>query len=319
MTSPIRFRILLIDDDYEMNTRLEGLLNGCRISISGIQVVPEVDRVDVAMEERSDKPGFWKIRESTLQRIDLLSKTPTYNLVIADFGFVPRQVQEALWGKDSTLTPTKEEVRGKVLNIRDLRSEFEEWSNHSEQGPKRKNVFTSARRVVLRSFGSRLGFDIFGPVVPTRSRVTQATFPAAEIVTMDLRQEFFGNDEFYEIYERPDGRDFYRHLVGTYTMRLLESEMLRHITAYSRQIRVRRSVFNIAAFAGAVAVIGGVVQYLSNSGFQLLGQGRSVGWLFVAAGLVSLVLGALFLSLTFEWFARTVVRWIGPEDEFGSD
>jgi hypothetical protein len=315
----LRFRILLIDDDYEMNTRLEKILSGCRISIDKVDVTPEVDRLDVDLEERDDKPGFWRISESTLKRIRVLSNTPSYDLVITDFGLVPPQVQKALWGDGTGRDPTKEEIKSKILTVRDLRFQFEAWSELEKTHAKRKNVFTAARRVLLISFASRKGFEAFGPVVPNRSHETQGAFPTARILPLDSRQEFFGNDEFYDIYESARGRDLYRYLLGTYSIRIVELEMIKHVMSQSKKIRVRRSVFNIALFAGAIAVIGGVTQYLSNLALQLLSQGKTIGWWLLALGLVSLVLGALSLALTFEWFARTVVRWIGPEEEFNSE
>lgn len=313
----IRFRILLIDDDAEMNSRLEGLLTGCRLSVGGIEVVPEVDRVDVALEEKTEQPGIWRIKEETLKQLHFLSQSPGYNLVMTDFGFVTDEAKDILWGRDRSRKPTKNDAKGRILSIRDLRLQFEEWRTHVGQRRSAAwNVFTSARRVILRSFASRLAFDILGPVIPNRSLETQAAFPNAEIVAIDSRQEFFGNDEFYEIYERPDGRDFYRYLVGTYSTRVIESEMLRHVIKITKNLRIKRSVFNIALFAGAVTLIGGAAQYLSGIGLGLLDQGRPMGWWFIVGGLLALVFGALGLSLTFEWFARTVVRWVGPEEEF---
>jgi hypothetical protein len=319
MSHSIRFRILLIDDDYDMNTRLEKMLSGCRVSIDGVDVVPQIDRLDVDLEESDDSPGFWKIKDSALKRIQVLSIRPRYDLVITDFGLVPPQVQKALWGEDLSRHPTREEIKSKILTIRDLKSQFENWCNSECPELKFKNLFTAARQVLLISFASKLGFDAFGPVVPNRSRETQGAFPAAGIVALDSRLEFFGNDEFYDVYERPRGRDFYRFLLGTYSVRIVELEMLRHVISDLKKIRVRRSVFNIAVFAGAIAVIGGVTQYLSNAGLQLITQGSMIGWWLIAIGAVTLIVGAVSLSLTFEWFARTVVRWIGPEEEFISE
>jgi hypothetical protein len=316
MFSSIRFRILLIDDDHDMNTRLEKMLSGCRVSINGVGVVPQIDRLDVDLEERDDKPGFWKIKESTLRQIQILSESPRYNLVVTDFGLVPLEVQRALWGEGHTRQPSREEVKSKILTVRDLKSEFENWSKLECPKLRDRNVFTSANRVLLISFASRLGIDAFGPVVPNRSRETQGAFPSAGIVPLDSRQEFFGNDEFYDVYESSRGRDFYRYLLGTYAVRIVELEMLKSAMSDSNRIRVRRSVFNIAAFAGCIAVIGGVSNYLSNIGVQLVSSGNTLGWWLVATGLVALVAGALVLSFSFEWFARTVVRWIGPEEEF---
>src|ERR1051325_2001160 len=115
MFSSIRFRILLIDDDHDMNTRLEKMLSGCRVSINGVEVVPQIDRLDVDLEERDDKPGFWKIKESTLRQIQILSESPRYNLVVTDFGLVPPEVQRALWGENHTQQPSREEVKSKIL------------------------------------------------------------------------------------------------------------------------------------------------------------------------------------------------------------
>jgi len=51
----------------------------------------------------------------------------------------------------------------------------------------------------------------------------------------------------------------------------------------------------------------------------LLKVEQSLGWWFIVAGLLLLIIGALALSLTFEWFTRNVVRWIGLEEEFSHD
>lgn len=315
----LRFRILLIDDDYDMNTRLERILSGCRVSVSGGNVVvPQIDRLDVDLEERSDKPGYWKIKDSTLERVRLLSELPQYDLVITDFGLVPPQVQKALWGEDNTREPSTQEVKNKILTIRDLKSQFEEWSASGNQ-IKTKNLFTAARRVLLISMVSNKSIEAFGPVVPNRSQETQGAFPSAQILPLDSRHVFFGDDKFYEIYDSAIGRQFYRYILGTYSIRIVELEMLKHALPSARQMRVRRSVFNIATFAGAVAAIGVATQYLSNTGLQLISQGRAVGWWIMVTGLASLVLGAVVLSLTFEWFARRVVQWVGPEEDFTSE
>ena len=308
------FRILLIDDDVEMNTRMEKVLSGHRLSVGRTEVIPQVDRLDVSLEQRGD---YWKISETTLKRLHLLSRSPRYDLVMADFGFATEEAKDILWGKDRSRHPTKEDAKGRLLTVRDLRYQFEEWAEEVATKAKGSvNVFTAARRVVLRSFASRLAFDILGPVVPDRSNQTQQAFPNADVLPVDSRQEFFATDEFYDIYERPDGRDFYRYLVGTYSLRIIESEMLRYLVRLSGKLRVRRSVFNIAVFAAAVAAIGGVAQYLAGLGFGFIDRGQSTGWWLFGAGLLLLVLGALALGLTFEWFARSVIRWVGAEEEF---
>lgn len=314
----IPFRILLIDDDYDMNTRLERMLSGCRVSVNGANVVPQIDRLDVDLEERSDKPGYWKITKSTLEHVKRLSQQPHYDLIITDFGLVPPQVQKALWGENNTREPSTEEIKNKILTIRDLKYQFEEWSALGDQ-TKRNNLFTAAPRVLLISMASNKGFEAFGPVVPNRSQETQGAFPGATILPLDSRHEFFGNDKFYEIYDSPKGRQFYRYILGTYSIRIVELEMLKHAFPSAKKMRVRRSVFNIATFAGAIAAIGVAAQYLENTGLQLITQGRAIGWWIMVMGLSCLILGAIILSLTFEWFARRVVQWVGPEEEFTPD
>jgi hypothetical protein len=315
----LRFRILLIDDDFEMNAKLERLLSN-PIAVDHLKVIPQVDYVDVRLEEDNNRKGYWNISETTLKQLQRYSRFPNYDLVMVDFGFATEEAKDILWGKDRTRTPTKEEAKGRLLTIRDLQIQYEDWQNKAaKNAAKNNNVFTAARRVILRSFASRMAFDMLGPVEHSRRPETQKAFPNADVIAIDSRQEFFGGDEFYDIIERPDGRDYYRYLVGTYSKRVIESEVLRRLIKLSGKLQVRRSVLNIALFAGSIAVIGGVSQYLANLGFGFLDRGQSVGWWFFIAGLLALISGALTLALSFEWFARAIVRWIGPEEEFGRE
>lgn len=113
-----------------------------------IDVKPEVERLDVVLDE-------------TLRRLSLLSQTPYYNLIISDFGFVEDKAKDILWGKERDRKPTREDAKGRILTIRDLRAQFEEWRNLTEKKPSRnKNVFAAARRVIIRNFASRLAIHI---------------------------------------------------------------------------------------------------------------------------------------------------------------
>ncbi|HWM26120.1 MAG TPA: DUF308 domain-containing protein [Chthoniobacterales bacterium] len=299
------YRILLIDDDKEMNDRLSRLLTGHRIHAGDVTVSFAVDVVQVAV--MSDQPGYWRFDKGTLDTLKTVSER-SYDLVMADYGLVDDAAKDILWGQDRTRSPTRQEAKGRLLTLKDLSEQYV-----AKVGVTSPNIFLSARQVCLRSFASKLAFDLAGPVHPDRVIVTKAAFPNAEVQAFDPRNEIYGGDAYYSFYDQADGREFYRQLVGHHVLSVAELYVLRTLLARASRLRVRRSVFNIALFAGCVAVVGGATQYLAAIG---LNRSQESGWLYLVAGFAVLVFGALLLSMYFEAFSRRVIQWVGSESDF---
>jgi CheY-like chemotaxis protein len=299
------YRILLIDDDKEMNDRLVGLLSGHRIHAGDMTVSFAVEVVQVGV--MSDQPGYWRFDENTIDSLKLVS-TRSYDLIMADYGLVDDAAKDILWGKDRSRCPTRQEAKGRLLTLQDLSQQYA-----AKVGAKWPNIFLSARQVHLRSFASRLAFDLAGPVYPERENVTKAAFPNAKVRSFDPRNEIYGGDAYYAFYDQVDGREFYRQLVGHHILSVAERYVLRALLAQAGRLRVRRSVFNIAVFAGCITIMGGATQYLATIG---LNGDQESGWLYLALGFVVLVVGALLLSMYFEAFSRQVIRWVGSESDF---
>ncbi|HWR83367.1 MAG TPA: hypothetical protein VN285_08695 [Candidatus Deferrimicrobium sp.] len=311
----IRYRLILIDDDEDMNVALEKLLAGHRVVHEDVTVILDIHHVDVELDEIPEQPGFWKVSEKTIRNIERVSRNGPYDLVIADFGFAEEKAKEILWGKDRSRRPSREEAKGRLLTIRDLAHQYHSHLRDEGYGVDKNNsLFLSTGDVLLRSMASRMAFDILGPVIPNRVNETKSAFANAAIDPIDPRNEFYGGDTFYHMYE-PDGRDFYRQLVCAYTIRALESHVLRTLIRASKRPGISRSVFNIAIFAGSVALVGGLTQYLGGIGLSLVVSGQSIGWWILVGGVTVLAGGALLLSLYFEAFSRAVVRWVRPEKE----
>lgn len=226
----LTFRILLIDDDEAMLDRLENLLSGHRVCLCDIEVVSVVDRIDVALVRDQRLSNRWVISEATLAHLSALSHGSEHNLIMTDFSLTSSEVKELLWNGEPALAADGVKPRDMLLTVRDLRTQFEAWRTKHSHGRRRKNVFISAKRVILRSFVHRHEFDVLGPLVPDRLLVTQSAFPNATIIPFDTRQDLYANDTFYQFYTADGGREFYRQIVGTYYLRLVETEILRFLT-----------------------------------------------------------------------------------------
>jgi hypothetical protein len=226
MNKPITtpFKILLIDDDHEMNSQLHRLLEGHRIQLSGATIVPAVQIVDVALVQY--KPSYWRIAESTFIALDRVS-AESHDLLMVDFALTDEKAKDILWGRDRSRTATKAQAKNRLLTIRDLAEQYAKHLDRRRHRPARRNIFLETRRVVLRSMAPNLGFDILGPVVPNRLNETRAAFPNAYVAPLDPRNEFYGGDAYYDFYDRPRGREFYRQLVGSHYLRIVEAEVLR--------------------------------------------------------------------------------------------
>lgn len=305
MPSQMIYRILLIDDDKEMNDRLSRLLKGHRIHAGEVTVSFAVDVVQVGVT--SDQPAYWRFSDKTLDDLKTVSMR-SYDLVMADYGLVDDAAKDILWGKDRSRSPTRQEAKGRLLTLKDLSEQYA-----AKVGIDSPNIFLRAHQVHLRSFASRLAFDLAGPVYPDRENVTKAAFPNAEVRAFDPRNEIYGGDTFYSFYDQTDGREFYRQLVGHHMLSVAERYVLRTLLVRVDRLRVRRSVFNIALFAGCIAILGGATQYLATIGLQ---RGQESGWLYLVSGFAVLVGGALLLSMYFEAFSRRVIRWVGSENDF---
>jgi CheY-like chemotaxis protein len=218
------FKILLIDDDPEMNFILRRRLERYRLRVKDTVVIPKVDMIDVDLE-RAD-PGYWRIHTRTLRAMEKVSRQ-RHDLVVVDFGFADEEAKNILWGRNRVRRATREEARGRLLTVRDLSDQYAERIGRGVGASSGRNIFLTARRVVMRSFASRLAFDILGPVFPDRLDETKAAFPNAEIEAMDPRNEFYAGDEYYDYYDSERGRDFYRQLVGAFTVRVVEGQILR--------------------------------------------------------------------------------------------
>ncbi len=305
------YRILLIDDDKEMIKKLSHLLSGHRIHIGNFNLSIEVDSVLVRVEPviiESNK--YWRFTDDTIRDLEIASAR-RYDLVVADYGLVDDEAKDILWGKDRKRTPGREEAKGRILTLKDLAEQYAETI--SDGSP---NILLTASQVYLRSFASKLAFDILGPVNPDRVNATKAAFPNAKIDAFDTRNELYGGDAFYSFYKQKRGLEFYRQLVGHHMLLVVEKYILRTLITRAGRMRIRRSVLNIALFAGSVAVLGAATGYLAQIGQSLLAQKDSSGWWLIFAGLTFLGLGSLALSIYFESFARRIIRWIGPEEEF---
>jgi hypothetical protein len=318
----VPFRILLIDDDVKMNDLLEMDLEtvGKELDVKGFEFDVHVDRLDVKLVSDENRQTFFRFSNETFLALYRLSRSPRYDLIIADWGFADEEAQKVLWGKNNSRQPIREEAEGRLFNIRHLRTQFHDWL--TREGRKSGSIFLAARRVLLRSMVSKRYFDWFGGI-QERLKDAQAAFKNAEIIPFDPRNEFYGGDEYYQFYDckqpdHPDGRAFYRQLVKGYIRKVAVVEILIFFQRLSNRLRIRKSVFNIAAFAGAVTIIGSSTQYLGGTGLKLLASGQSVGWWFIGAGLFFLIFGSLTLALTFESFTRYTLRLLGPEDEFTS-
>lgn len=308
MSSQMTYRILLIDDDREMNDLLSRRLAGHRVDLGDTQVSFLVESVEVRVVP--ERPGYWRFADETIDCLKAVSSR-RYDLIMADYGLVDDEAKDILWGKDRQRTPTRDEAKGRVLTLRDLSRQYA-----ASVAPHSPNIFLAARDVYLRSFVSRLAFDLLGPVHPDRTTETQAAFPNAHVMPFDPRNELYGGDAFYSFYDQPGGRDFYRQLVAHHVISVVEGYILRGRLPDRRRLRLRRSVFNIALFAGSVALVGWAAQYLASVGASLFLNGNRDGWWWILAGLFVLAGGALLLSLYFEAFSRSVIRWVGPEDAF---
>lgn len=316
-----KFRMLLIDDDLEMNAKLQRLLAGTRTEASGIEVYAEVDRVDVVTERSPDGTDTWRISDGTLERINVLSRCPQYNLVLADFGFADDEAKQFLRRASGEKPVTKEFSRGRILTLLDLRQQYEAFVARREStGAVYRSIFHHADRVIMRSLASDEMLPTLGPVRKARLPEVKNAFPGtatSDVLALDTRELFFGEDRFYKLYcGLEKHREFYHHLFGSLAVPIVESEMLRYAVGLSQRHRVRRSLFNIAVFAGSVGVLGVAVQFLGGTGLTLLGKGRWPGWLLIAAGFVLLLAGSWALAIGFERFSRAVVRWVGHEDDF---
>jgi len=312
------FRVLIIDDDLAMNKRLAEIIKGLITSDFGITIVPQVDYLDIELEPQPGTASFWQINRRTLEKLDILSRSGQYDLVVSDYGFITEEGKSILWPEGRSAKPTVEDARGRILTLADLRNQYDEWLRTTSRKLDVHNLFDSTKRMLLRSFASKKAYDILVPVKERRVPVTQGLFPNAFIDPMDTRQEFFGaNDQFYGIYDDEKyGRAFYRHLVATYTARIVKREMYHYIAELTSKIRLRRSVFNIALFAGTVAAIGLGGQYLADIGISELQSGSTSGWVFILNGFLVIAVGAIVVAAGFEKFSRSIIRWVGSEENF---
>lgn len=311
-------RILVIDDDFEMNKHLVEIIKGLITTDFDVTVIPKVDHLDIELEPQFDKNYYWQISRGTLEKLDILSQSGAYDLVISDYGFITEEGKAILWPEGRAAKPTVEDAKGRILTLADLRIQYEDWLRINSRKLSRDNLFDSTKRMIFRSFASKKAYDILGPVIERRVPVTQGVFPNAFIDPMDTRQEFFGsNDQFYGIYDDENyGRPFYRHLVATYTARIVKREIYRFIVELRSKIRLKRSVFNIALFAGVVASIGLGAQFLADIGITQLSAGNNSGWLFILNGFLVITIGALIVAARFEKFSRSIIRWFNSEENF---
>jgi hypothetical protein len=218
------FSILLIDDDRHMNKMLRRLIEGHRVDVAGLIFAPKVEAVNVALTRY--KRSYWRVAEETLLALQRASAR-LYDLVMIDFGFADEEAQDILWGKDRSRVASKKEAKGRLLTIRDLGEQYAKSLAARRRAPKPRNLFLEARRVLLRSMAPNLGIDILGPVFPNRLNETRAAFPNAHVRALDPRNEFYAGDTYYHFYEQPRGRDFYRQLVGSHYLRIVEAYVLR--------------------------------------------------------------------------------------------
>lgn len=155
----LKYRILLIDDDYEMNTKLDGLLSGHRIIIDKIEIIPEIDRVDVLLEKMGDGSDQWRISDKTLEAIHFLSRNPYYDLIMTDFSLATQEAKDILWQRKPLTDLTSDAANGLLLTVRDLKLQYQAWEFTIIHKKSKVNIFSAARRVILRSFVHRLDLD----------------------------------------------------------------------------------------------------------------------------------------------------------------
>jgi hypothetical protein len=316
--SRLVFRVLIIDDDLEMNKHLVEIIKGLITSDFEITVIPKVDYLDIELDPQPGISSFWQISKRTLEQLDTFSQFEPYDLIISDYGFITDEGKAILWPEGRVAKPTIEDAKGRILTLADLRIQYEDWLRSNSRKLLKQNIFDSTKRMILRSFASNKAYDILGPVKEKRYPITQGVFPNAFIDIMDTRQEFFGaNDQFYSIYDNENyGRNFYRHLVCTYTARIVRREIYRFIAEILSRIRLKRSVFNIALFAGTVASIGLGAQLLADLGLKQIANGNNSGWLFIINGFLVITIGALLIAARFEKFSRSIIRWFSSDDNF---
>lgn len=316
MSSSYSFaKILLIDDDSKMNQNLERILNGITVSHCGMTVKPIIHCLDVNLDLVGSEVDKWKISNLTFDTLLKLCNENKYDLVIADFGYATKEAQRILWNIDK---PTKEDAEDRVLTIRNLSLQFIDWLRITNKRlPKERNIFLSEQKVILHTLASKSAMEIFGSVNPRRLNETRAAFKNSDDVKIiDTRSEFFAWDDFYSIYESEDGRNFYRHLLGTHLIKVVETELLRIIINKIGKIRVRKSVLNIALFAGFVSIISLIFQFLFNQLMNLETFQPYEKYLLISITILLIFLLPLIVATKFERLSRSIINWVGPEEEF---
>jgi hypothetical protein len=305
--------ILLIDDDSEANEILSRSLGGMTLLIENIEIIVEVEILNIELESNPNHKDHNKISIETLRSLWDLTRDQNHDLVIIDYGYAPKDAQEELWkvrGK-----PSQDLVERLKFNLLDLSTQYMQFI-HATLGTKcdKQNVFLTAKNVIMRSMKIDKMQDVMGPF-EQRIKVTRRAFPKVEnLIAFDPRQTLYGTDEFYQFYNCDKGRDFYRYLVGAFTAKMVEAE-IRKKYSKNNKMTIRKSVFNIALFAGSVAIIGMSVQFVSSIGINLLQDKNSIGWWVILFGLSIQIIGAFMLAIGFEHFSGKVIQWVKHDDE----
>ncbi len=92
----ITYKILMIDDDSEMNVKLHRLLSGRRVIIQDIEYQPVIEFINVDLEGPIEN-GYFRIHGKTITELKRVSAIKKCNLVMIDFGFADEVAKDILW------------------------------------------------------------------------------------------------------------------------------------------------------------------------------------------------------------------------------
>jgi len=306
------YNILLLDDDSEMNSQIDNLLSGLRVHILNFEIVPKIYRIDIKVDKVAENK--WEISSETILSLNNLSHHK-FDLILTDYQLTSSEGKKLLWSNESNTNNIFAENENILLTIKNLKSQYEKWLIDSNKSNLiSESIFYTTPKVILRSLVHKNEIDILGPINPTRIQVTKSVFPNSDVWAYDTRQEIFSNDEYYDFYTSQKGRNFYRHIVSINYLRIVENEILKHYFLLSRKMIVRKSILNIASFAGFTAIIGIITQFVMSIGISMIQNQDLRGVLMLGLGFMFLILSSMFLSLFFELYSKSIINWVESKE-----
>lgn len=315
-----QFRVLIVDDDLEVISRLQERLVLDPISFEGRNW--EVDLRIVHVKVQTVDEHFSQISSDTFEQLAAACSQPAH-LILADYGYATKEVMDAL-----TLLPdqgkeiTSDDIVGKILTTVDLVSSAQKYcldlkvDSYKRESIK-KNFIGSTAKLYLYSYTSKAFYKALGEV-EARVRRVKASLPGCKVVPVDTKYEFYNGQEFDWPNPSKHEQKFYAHLVGGLINNLIKIEFLTHLLNDSKRlkyVRIRRSSISVAIIVALGGAIGATAEWLGGRILDLFSKDLVVpAYTIIALTMIFILMIGLIVPFAFERVMTGLISKEGSDD-----